>query len=77
MKPDELLPAEMGSEAGARSEASAASAGAQREGSGETAESMVHVRDYGDGTALLEVSQRVSWETAITVLRMLKAPSEA
>jgi hypothetical protein len=38
---------------------------------------MVHVRDYGDGTALLEVSQRVSWETAITVLRMLKAPTEA
>jgi transcriptional regulator with XRE-family HTH domain len=78
MKPDELLPAEMGGDPGPRSEASASAAsGAHREGSGETAESMVHVRDYGDGTALLEVSQRVSWETAITVLRMLKAPSEA
>jgi transcriptional regulator with XRE-family HTH domain len=32
----------------------------------------VHVRDYGDGSALLEIRQRVSWETALTVLQMLK-----
>jgi hypothetical protein len=33
---------------------------------------IVHVRDYGDGTALLEVSQRVSWDTALEILRILK-----
>jgi transcriptional regulator with XRE-family HTH domain len=32
----------------------------------------VHVRDYGDGSALLEIRQRVSWETALTVLQTLK-----
>ena len=33
---------------------------------------LVHVRDYGDGTALLQVSQRVSWETALTLVQILK-----
>ena len=33
---------------------------------------MVHVRDYGDGTALLEVSERVAWTTALSVLQILK-----
>jgi len=33
---------------------------------------MVHVRDYGDGTALLEVSERVPWGTALAVLQILK-----
>ena len=33
---------------------------------------MVHVRDIGEGTALLQVSQRVPWATAIEVLRLLK-----
>jgi transcriptional regulator with XRE-family HTH domain len=36
-------------------------------------ENMVHVRDYGDGTALLDVSQGVSWDTALEILRILKA----
>lgn len=33
---------------------------------------MVHVRDYGDGTALLEIAERVPWETALAVLQILK-----
>jgi transcriptional regulator with XRE-family HTH domain len=33
---------------------------------------MVHLRDYGDGTALLEVSERVPWETALAILQILK-----
>jgi transcriptional regulator with XRE-family HTH domain len=33
---------------------------------------MVHVRDYGDGTALLEISERVPWETALAVLQIVK-----
>ena len=81
VRPDELMPAEIGAdhpEPGARVEQLVvAPPAAAREGGSESADGMVHVRDYGDGTALLEVSQRVSWETAITVLRMLKAPTEA
>jgi transcriptional regulator with XRE-family HTH domain len=81
MRPDELMPGEAGIEAAEhvmRENAGGATATrASREAAaGESADGMVHVRDYGDGTALLEVSQRVSWETAIAVLRMLKAPSE-
>ena len=33
---------------------------------------VVHVRDYGDGTALLEVAQRVPWDTALQVIHILK-----
>ena len=80
VKPDELIPGESGAdsaEQGTRDESGGLASGRmRREAAGESTESMVHVRDYGDGTALLEVSQRVSWETAITVLRMLKAPTE-
>ena len=80
MRPDELMPGEAGIEAAEhvmRENAGGANARASREApAGESADGMVHVRDYGDGTALLEVSQRVSWETAIAVLRMLKAPSD-
>lgn len=36
---------------------------------------MVHVRDYGDGTALLEVSERVPWTAALAVLQILKKTS--
>jgi transcriptional regulator with XRE-family HTH domain len=36
---------------------------------------MLHVRDYGDGTALLEVAQRVPWETALEVILILKPRS--
>jgi transcriptional regulator with XRE-family HTH domain len=36
------------------------------------ANGMVHVRDYGDGTALLEISDRVPWATALAVLQILK-----
>jgi len=81
VRPDELMPAEIGadhSEPATREEPLVvAPPAAARDNVSESADGMVHVRDYGDGTALLEVSQRVSWETAITVLRMLKAPTEA
>jgi len=33
---------------------------------------MVHVRDCADGTALLQVRQRVSWEAAMEIVRILK-----
>lgn len=33
---------------------------------------VVHVRDYGDGTALLDVVQRVPWGTALKVIHILK-----
>jgi transcriptional regulator with XRE-family HTH domain len=32
--------------------------------------------DQGDGTVLLEVSQRVPWQTALEVMRLLKLPSD-
>ena len=35
---------------------------------------VVHAEDYGDGTAFLRVSQRVSWPTALKVMTLLKAP---
>jgi transcriptional regulator with XRE-family HTH domain len=43
------------------------------EKSSEPESGLVHVRDYGDGTALLEVSQRVSWDNALAILQILKA----
>ena len=45
---------------------------AQRSGS----RGLVHVRDYGDGTALVQVAERVSWETALAVIELLKKPSD-
>ena len=32
----------------------------------------LHAQDQGDGTVLLEVSQRVPWQTALEVMRLLK-----
>ena len=32
--------------------------------------------DQGDGTAILEVSQRVPWQTALEVMRVLKLPDD-
>ena len=37
---------------------------------------LVHVRDYGDGTALLQVLQRVPWTTALEVLALVKGESK-
>ena len=37
---------------------------------------IVHVRDYGDGTALVQVSERVPWETALAVMKLLKSPDD-
>lgn len=37
---------------------------------------IVHVRDYGDGTALVQVSERVQWEMALAVIELLKGPSD-
>ena len=34
----------------------------------------IHAQDQGDGTVLLEVSQRVPWQTALAVMRLLKLP---
>ena len=34
---------------------------------------LVHVRDFGDGTAMLEVHKRLPWETALEVVQILKA----
>lgn len=79
VRPDELMPAEMIPESVAGNlnrEKATAGFNAARDVMGDNADGMVHVRDYGDGTALLQVSQRVSWETAIAVLRMLKANAE-
>ncbi|HEX2135480.1 MAG TPA: helix-turn-helix domain-containing protein [Microvirga sp.] len=43
----------------------------------ETASSdLVHVRDYGDGTALLQVLQRVPWTTALEVLSLVKGEAK-
>lgn len=35
---------------------------------------VVQAEDYGDGTALLRISQRVPWPTALKVMTLLKAP---
>ena len=37
---------------------------------------IVHIRDFGDGTALLQVSERIPWETALAVMRLLKTPED-
>jgi hypothetical protein len=34
----------------------------------------IHAQDQGNGTVLLEVSQRVPWQTALEVMRLLKLP---
>ena len=39
-----------------------------------TSASIVHAEDYGDGTAFLRISQRVSWPTALKVMTLLKGP---
>jgi transcriptional regulator with XRE-family HTH domain len=36
----------------------------------------IHALDQGDGTVTLEVSQRVPWQTALEVMRLLKLPSD-
>ena len=37
---------------------------------------LVHVRDYGDGTALLQVIQRVPWPTAIEIIALVKGDTK-
>jgi transcriptional regulator with XRE-family HTH domain len=37
---------------------------------------LVHVRDYGDGTALLQVLQRVPWATALEIMALVKGDSK-
>jgi transcriptional regulator with XRE-family HTH domain len=37
----------------------------------------IHALDQGDGTVLLEVSQRVPWQTALEVMRLLKLPYDS
>ena len=34
----------------------------------------IHAQEQSDGTVLLEVSQRVPWQTALEVMRLLKLP---
>jgi transcriptional regulator with XRE-family HTH domain len=83
MRPDDLMPADRDNGTGHRAppavEPKPAAKSPRHPGSekaiqpsGTPAESMVHVRDYGDGTALLEVSERVPWATALAVLQILK-----
>jgi transcriptional regulator with XRE-family HTH domain len=69
VEPSELLPGEAGEAIQARpaGESAAAEAPVSLQ-----KESVLHVRDYGDGTALLEISERVPWATAIAVLQLLK-----
>ena|SRR5215212_11860495 len=84
VRPDELMPVELAGEQDRRSPASAravAPAIARKpgpsndkatQGSSAPATGMVHVRDYGDGSALLEISERLPWATALAVLQILK-----
>jgi transcriptional regulator with XRE-family HTH domain len=37
---------------------------------------LVHVRDYGDGTALLQVLQRVPWPTALEIMALVKGDTK-
>jgi transcriptional regulator with XRE-family HTH domain len=37
---------------------------------------LVHVRDYGDGTALLQVVQRVPWPTALEIIALVKGDTK-
>jgi transcriptional regulator with XRE-family HTH domain len=37
---------------------------------------LVHVRDYGDGTALLQVFQRVPWPTALEIMALVKGDTK-
>lgn len=49
--------------------------GSAPEARGEAAASTVRAHDQGDGTVFLEVVQRVSWETALEILRVLQTTS--
>jgi transcriptional regulator with XRE-family HTH domain len=82
IRPDELMPADVLAERvgpedhvelSDREEQSVAQHALPNENSSEPEKGLVHVRDYGDGTALLEVSQRVSWDDALAILQILKA----
>ena len=80
VRPDELMPVESDTEHDLRSPQSARSSSPviakpgsrlaidKAVHSSGTASGMVHVRDYGDGTALLEVSERVPWATALACI---------
>jgi transcriptional regulator with XRE-family HTH domain len=37
---------------------------------------IIHAEHQGDGTVILEVSQRVPWQTALEVMRLLKLPDD-
>jgi transcriptional regulator with XRE-family HTH domain len=85
LRPDDLMPGE-GDGGQERPAPKARSSGPAAAGKGDrapasekaaqaatgSAAGMVHVRDYGDGTALLEISERVPWATALAVLQILK-----
>jgi transcriptional regulator with XRE-family HTH domain len=83
VRPDELMPVDLTRERNgfAQEGGSPASTRLDARPTGErfthlvgssTPAGMVHVRDYGDGTALLEISERVPWETALAVLQIVK-----
>ena len=71
VEPSELLPGEAGEALSQARQASEPSTATDAPMSLHK-ESVLHVRDYGDGTALLEISERVPWTTAIAVLQLLK-----
>lgn len=43
---------------------------------GSDAPGIVHIRDYGDGTALVQISERVQWEMALAIIELLKGSSD-
>jgi transcriptional regulator with XRE-family HTH domain len=77
MRPEDLIPRTPALDQGRRAPADNELASAPKTLPVQSsAPRIVHVRDYGDGTALVQVSERVSWETALSVLKLLKGPSD-
>jgi transcriptional regulator with XRE-family HTH domain len=73
--PDELVPPESETTRAARELASPHerfSLASADNHSAKQPNEMIHLRDQGDGTARLEIAQRVPWETAIEILKLLR-----
>jgi transcriptional regulator with XRE-family HTH domain len=75
--PEELVPGASGQDPrlGEGAEPDAARAEVRPASSGAPVD-FVHVRDYGDGTALLQVLQRVPWATALEVMALVKGEAK-
>ena len=77
VRPEDLLPWGVPPQPNDRREGEAGPAPVQADDQHQATASsdLVHVRDYGDGTALLQVLQRVPWTTALEVLALVKGES--